>query len=56
MKRVIRGEDNTLRCPQCGSAQLVSRKTLKGMVADGIIFAPVRLKCVGCSKTLKKAA
>ena len=45
-----------LRCPKCGSTQFVSRKTLKGLLAGGIIFAPVRLKCVGCSKTLKRAA
>ena len=44
------------RCPVCGGTSFVGKRTAKGMVAGGLIFAPQRLKCVKCGTTLKSGS
>lgn len=53
MKKVKRDDAGVSRCPKCGSQQFVGKKTIKGRVAGGFVFAPQRLKCVQCGETLK---
>jgi DNA-directed RNA polymerase subunit RPC12/RpoP len=43
-------------CPRCGSRQFVGKRTAKGLVAGGILFAPQRLKCASCGLTLKSGS
>lgn len=52
MKKVEK-QAGGMSCPKCGSTQFVGKKTVKGRVAGGFIFAPQRLKCVACGATLK---
>lgn len=54
MKKV-KSDGSNMVCPKkgCGSTQFVGKKTIKGRVAGGFIFAPQRLKCVKCGETLK---
>jgi transposase-like protein len=53
VKKVKADTTGTMRCPKCGSTQFVGKKTVKGKLAGGFIFAPQRLKCVACGTTLK---
>lgn len=53
MKKVKKDNTGISRCPKCGGQQFVGKRTIKGLVGGGIIFAPRRLKCVSCGKTLK---
>lgn len=40
-------------CPKCGGRSFVGKRTAKGLVAGGLLFAPRRVKCVSCGTTLK---
>lgn len=53
MKKVTKDTEGDARCPKCGSKQFVGKKTIKGRIAGGFVFAPQRLKCVQCGETLK---
>lgn len=40
-------------CPKFGGTSFIGKRTAKGLVAGGILFAPRRAKCVTCGATLK---
>jgi len=51
MKKVKAGA-----CPKCGGTSFVGKRTVKGLVAGGLLFAPQRLKCASCGSTLKSGS
>lgn len=45
----------TLACPRCGSTSFKARRSLKGKVLGGFLFAPKsRVKCEACGKQFKR--
>lgn len=55
MKKVVVDEEGDVRCPKCGAKNFVGKRTIKGAIVGGFVFAPKRAKCLGCGKTLKSA-
>jgi transposase-like protein len=51
--RKVQQREGQMTCPRCSGSQFVGKKTIKGKVIGGFVFAPQRLKCVSCGKTLK---
>ncbi|MGZ6854340.1 MAG: hypothetical protein ACXVGC_09825 [Mycobacteriaceae bacterium] len=52
MKKVKKSADGAF-CPKCQGQQFIGKKTLKGRLAGGLLFAPQRLMCVTCGEVLK---
>jgi len=52
MKSTLVDAQGTVRCPKCHATSFVSKRSVKGKLALGIL-APKHLKCAGCGRMLK---